>query len=48
MISMYEDIKYYYDRGFYTKDNVKIFVVAEWITEEEYKQITGDDYAPAA
>lgn len=35
--------KAYYPR-FYTKDQVKVFVVAGKITEEQYKEITGDKY----
>lgn len=39
--------KSYYPR-FYSKDNVKLFVQAEKITEAQYKEITGDKYvAPA-
>ncbi|MCY9546766.1 XkdX family protein [Lysinibacillus xylanilyticus] len=37
--------KAYYPR-FYTKDNVKIFVVAGKITTAQYKEITGDKYTP--
>ncbi|RDV27795.1 XkdX family protein [Lysinibacillus capsici] len=41
----YNAAKAYYPR-FYTKDNVKLFVVAGKITEEQYKEITGDKYTP--
>ncbi|WP_084028869.1 XkdX family protein [Bacillus sp. J33] len=41
---MYADVKYYYDRGFYTNDNVKVFVRAEWITPEQYQEITNEPY----
>lgn len=37
--------KAYFPR-FYTKDQVKIFVVARKVTEEQYKEITGDKYTP--
>ncbi|PEZ05572.1 XkdX family protein [Bacillus sp. AFS018417] len=40
----YEWIKDWYSKGFYTKEEVKVFVKAGWITAEEYKDITGDDY----
>lgn len=41
--------KRYYDLGFYTKDDVKKFVLYGKITPEQYKEITGDDYvAPVA
>ena len=41
---MFKVVKRYYDKGYYTKDDVKKFVVAGKLTEEEYKEITGDDY----
>ncbi|VUZ24882.1 Uncharacterised protein [Acetobacterium wieringae] len=41
---MYNSIKRYYDEGRYTNDQVKIFVRAKWITAEQYKTITGEDY----
>lgn len=41
---MYDSIKRYYGMGKYTKEQVKIFVLAKWITEEQYKEITGDEY----
>ncbi|MDQ0269923.1 XkdX family protein [Cytobacillus purgationiresistens] len=44
----FKPIKGYYDEGFYTKDDVRIFVIASWITKEQYKQITAVDYDPAA
>lgn len=36
--------KYYNEDKFYSKDDVKIFVQAKYITEEEYKKITNEDY----
>lgn len=41
---MVKVIKRYYDMGIYTKENVKVFVVASKITVEEYQLITGDEY----
>lgn len=41
---MYNSIKKYYDEGRYTDVQVKIFVRAGWITEAEYKTITGKKY----
>lgn len=41
---MYSTINNYYQRGIYTNENVKIFVKAKWITEEQFKDITGQDY----
>ncbi|MGP9042091.1 XkdX family protein [Cytobacillus kochii] len=40
-------IKGYYTEGFYSNDDVKIFVQAAWITADQYKQITGVNYVPA-
>ena len=34
----------YYKLGLYTKDDVKVFVAAAWITASDYKTITGTDY----
>lgn len=44
---MYKIVKRYYDRGIYTKENVATFVRVKKITEEEYKQITGEEYEAA-
>lgn len=41
---MFNSIKRYYDSGRYTKEQVKVFVMARWITAEEYEQITGEPY----
>lgn len=35
--------KAYYPR-FYSKDQVKVFVVARKISNEQYEEITGDKY----
>lgn len=40
----YSKVKYYYDNGLWTLDMVKNAVVKSWITEEEYKEITGLSY----
>ncbi|MGL5713677.1 MAG: XkdX family protein [Paraclostridium sp.] len=40
----FEKIERYYSKGIYTKEQVKVFVVAGKITEELYKEITGDEY----
>lgn len=34
----------YYNLGLYTKDNVKVFVKAGWISDIDYKTITGEAY----
>lgn len=36
-------VERYYPK-YYTKDQVKVFVVAEKITPEEYKKITNENY----
>lgn len=41
---MYNSIKKYYDMGKYTDEQMKVFVKAGWITEAEYKTITGKKY----
>lgn len=41
---MVKVIKRYYDIGIYSKESVKVFVVAGKITAEDYKLITGDEY----
>lgn len=49
---MYNSIKRYYDMGKYNSDPtsdkwVGVFVRAGWITTEQYKDITGDEYTAA-
>ena len=41
---MYEKIKYYYDEGLWSLRRV-YNVVGKVITEKEYEEITGEDYA---
>lgn len=41
---MFNSIKKYYDQGRYTNEQVKVFLQANWITAEQYKEITGIDY----
>lgn len=40
----YEKVKTYYDRGLWKISRVREAVVKGWITEEEFKEITGEDY----
>lgn len=42
---MYDSIKRYYDMGKYTNEQVKVFVQAGWITEEQYFEITNVPYS---
>lgn len=37
-------IKTYYDKGLYTNESIATFVEANYITEDEYSEITGEDY----
>ena len=43
----FNTIKRFYDGGHpsYTDENLKVFVVANMITAEQYEQITGEPYA---
>ena len=43
-MNWYEKVKRYYDLGHYTKEQVKVFVKTKKITEEEYKEITREEY----
>lgn len=40
----YLKVKDYYEEGLWSKSRVHA-VVGKWITESEYKEITGEDYA---
>ena len=37
-------VKNYYDGGYWPKSWVKNAVKKNWITADEYKEITGEDY----
>lgn len=41
----YSTLKNYYELGFYTLENMKIFVKAKYINDIQYKEITGKDYS---
>lgn len=43
-MNWFEKVKKYYKAGYYTNEQVKVFVVGEKITKEQYKEITGIDY----
>ena len=45
---MFDLVKQSYQAGWYTLDNVKTFVLANMLTKDEYKQITGQDYDAVA
>lgn len=40
----FETAKNYFDLKIYTVDDIKLFVQAERITKEQYKEITKEDY----
>ena len=44
MNSRYEKVKQYYEAGYWDVTRVRNAVVKQWITEAEYKEITGKDY----
>lgn len=37
-------VKKYYEQGLWSKKRVRDAVIKGWITEEGYKEITGEDY----
>ncbi|MCC4517912.1 XkdX family protein [Limosilactobacillus reuteri] len=41
---MFDLVQQSYRAGWYTLDNVRTFVLANMITEDEYKTVTGQDY----
>lgn len=43
MSANYKKVQNYYEKGLWSIDMVKN-AVNRWITPEEYKQITGEDY----
>lgn len=44
MSSHYEKVKSFYDNGLWNMERVKNAVVKGWITAEEFKAITGQNY----
>lgn len=41
---MYDSIKRYYGMRLYSIEQVKVFVVAKWIDEQQFLEITGEEY----
>lgn len=41
---MYKIIKRFYDRGFYSAEDVGVFVASGKITTKQYEEITGKKY----
>ncbi|MCD7828892.1 MAG: XkdX family protein [Clostridiales bacterium] len=44
MSAKYSKVKGYYDAGLWSKNQVRNAVIKSWITEDEYREITGEDY----
>ena len=44
MSPKFEKVKRYYDSGLWNKTMVRNAVVKGWITPEQFKEITGEDY----
>lgn len=40
----YDKVKGYYDNGYWNEARVRNAVIKEWITAEEYEEITGEPY----
>ena len=40
----FEKVKNYYQQGMWPVDRVALAVVKDWITAEEYTEITGEEY----
>ena len=40
----YDMVRSFYIEGYWTKAMVKMAVVKNWITADEYKEITGENY----
>lgn len=45
MSSKFQKVKYYYDNGLWDINRVRNAVVKNWITAEEFEEITGEPYA---
>ena len=44
MSKKYEKVKGYFDKGFWSQRQIGDAVKKGWITAEEYREITGEDY----
>lgn len=45
MSRKFEKVKYYYKKRLWTKEQVANAVKKGWITADEYRDITGEDYS---
>jgi len=44
MSRRYELVKQYYDAGLWNKKRIRDAVIKGWVTADEHKQITGEEY----
>jgi hypothetical protein len=44
-MTKYDKVKNYYDKDLWNLEMVKNAVVKAWITSDEYKTITGEEYS---
>ena len=44
MSSKFQKVKEYYDKGLWNISRVRNAVVKNWITAEEFEEITGESY----
>lgn len=44
-MTKFEKVKYYYDNGLWDIHRVRNAVIKNWITAEEFEEITGESYA---
>lgn len=44
MSKKFKTVKNFYDRGLWSRERVRNAVIKNWITADEYKEITGEAY----
>lgn len=45
-MTRYEKVKKYYDSNLWNLERVRNAVIKNWITKEEFEEITGEEYEP--
>ena len=43
-MNKFEKVKKYYENGYWTLEMIRNAVIKNWITVEQFKEITGQDY----
>lgn len=43
-MNKFEKVMMYYENGYWTLEMVRNAVIKNWITEDQFKEITGQDY----